>query len=324
MATLIKDGVQTLKIFENDFESDFVKMEKEFPEYQKDAFPFVLGGFGAFGNPSSFHHPFIKSIRKQVFDKLMESGILQDFTNHFNHFNHFNYQGYSVEVLFDRAMHRYPGQKPSAETAHRDITPKKYLDQHDIVFGGWVNLSKNDQFFSCLPGSHLINNELIMSIKVDSEGFSKVSPNEFINKKSFVVKCGEMIIFPQHIIHEVLAKKYNHSQYRLFLGWRLTKSKKLLFGNKEECINQLGVPLIPSGQTPPVFSQMHNTFKKRAFNWVSKEYPEKRGTLLDWFGKSFKGIEFSRFLKSLTFYNLPFENYNESERDLMLTLHPLN
>jgi hypothetical protein len=321
MATLIKEGVQTLKIFENDHEQEFIQMMNEFPEYKKDASPCVLGGFGAFGNPSSFHHPLIKNIRKQVFDKLIDSGILQEFLHHFN------YQGYSIEVLFDRVMHRYPKQKPSAETAHRDVTPTEFLGTDDIIFGGWVNLSKNFQYFSYLPESHLNENSLINSIQVGLEGFNKINEYELINfkmnKQLITIKPGEMIIFPQHIIHEVLAKGYNYHQYRLFLGWRLTKSNTLLFKNKGEAISELGVPLIPSGQKPPICSPCHYMFKNKTFNWISKDYPKNRGTLLDWFEKSFN-IHVTRFIDPLKFYNLPFEEYSDTEIQLMMTLHPLN
>jgi hypothetical protein len=67
---LIKNGAQTIKIFDNDHEQEFIDTVKSFPEFhQNGELPLcVLGGFGAFGHPSSFHHPFVKKIRQQVFD----------------------------------------------------------------------------------------------------------------------------------------------------------------------------------------------------------------------------------------------------------------
>ena len=64
-------------------------------------------------------------------------------------------------------------------------------------------------------------------------------------------------------------------------------------------------------------------FKKKPFNWISKDNPKNRGTLLEWFDKTFN-IHVTRYIDSLKFYNLPFEEYSDTEIQLMMTLHPLN
>lgn len=57
----------------------------------------------------------------------------------------------------DRVLHRYPSQKAGAETAHRDVTPGKFLKEtdDDLLFGGWLNVTGQDQYFMGQPGSHI-------------------------------------------------------------------------------------------------------------------------------------------------------------------------
>jgi hypothetical protein len=64
MNSLIIDGVCTIKILNKDYETEFKDIEKTFPEYKDTATTFVLGGFGAYGNPSSFHNPLVKKLRE--------------------------------------------------------------------------------------------------------------------------------------------------------------------------------------------------------------------------------------------------------------------
>ena len=57
-------------------EDNIFKMLDEMPEYkiQGREVQRVLGGFGALGNPSSFHHPIVQDLRndlkKNVFNKI--------------------------------------------------------------------------------------------------------------------------------------------------------------------------------------------------------------------------------------------------------------
>ena len=148
-------GVVTIKILKGDASQLFRETEKSFPEFVPGTQgPYVLGGFAAYGNPSSFHCPLVKELRRATFEKVFESKIFQKYLEEIRPTTHWNYR---LELLFDRMLHRYPGQKPSAETAHRDVTPNKYLKEEDddLLFGGWLNLTKHEQFFVAKPGSHL-------------------------------------------------------------------------------------------------------------------------------------------------------------------------
>lgn len=320
-------GVVTVKILTGDAVPLFKEAEKSFPEFLPTAKPpFVLGGFAAYANPSSFHCPLVKELRKSTFEKVFKSNIFQAYLKEVRPET---YQEFGVEVLFDRILHRFPTQKPGAETAHRDVTPGKFLRQgdDDLIFGGWLNLTRHEQFFVGKPGSHLgVSNTY--EVSQAHEGFSTLdtaSPeyHEYqATKKKFSVPPGHLIIFPQHLVHEVLSQKSDHDQYRLFFGWRLTKSKTPLFPAKEHVIDTLGVPNLPSGQLPPIFSSNHQSvFKNKPFSWIGdKDGP--RGTLLEWWDQTLK-VPFTRHLNSLKSYQLEFPEYTSDEKKFMLTVHPL-
>jgi len=326
MSSLIIDGISTIKILDKDYETEFKDIEKTFPEYKDTATTFVLGGFGAYGNPSSFHNPLVKKLREKALNK-----VKQIFREYLQNKRPENYGDYKIECLFDRMMHRHIKQVPSAETAHRDVTPGKLLKEEDddILFGGWINLSKHDQYFIGLPGSHLefkntyeVSKAHIGFCKLDikSDDYKEYQKN----KKKFVVKPGHIIIFPQHLLHEVLANKSENEQFRLFTGWRLTLSNTVLFTNKEQTIDNLDVPYIPSGQVPSIFSKMHIMYKNKEFCWVGKYKPIEKGTLLEWWDKNINiNISFNRNMSSLKDYNLDYEKYTQNQKKFMMTLHKL-
>lgn len=311
-------GVITLKVLEGDVIEEFLEAEKTFPEFKPGTQgPYVLGGFAAYGNPASFHCPLVKKLRRVTFEKVFTAGIFQRYLEQVRPTTHLNYR---LEILFDRLLHRRAGQKPSAETAHRDVTPSKFLKEadDDVLFGGWLNLGTQDQFFVGKPWSHF-------ETRTTHQGFATLDPTSTEyqvyqqTKQTFKVPPGHLIIFPQHLIHEVLAKKTDHDQYRLFFGWRLTKGLTPLFPNKEEVIDTLGVPLEPSGQRPPMYSANHGSaFKNKPFNWGNG----LRGSLLDWWDQTLR-VPMKRYLDPLKSYGFEFPGYSEAEKELMMTLHRL-
>lgn len=326
MTTLSNDGIQIIRVLNNDhiYERLFRETELAFPEFSIRTQNYVLGGFGAYGNPSSYHNQMVKQLRKLAFDKIIETQVFNRYLREIRPDTH---QNYKLECLFDRMMHRHKNQKPSAETAHRDIVPSEYNNQlHDNhIFGGWINLSSQYQYFVGLPGSH------IDIIGDDQNGFYKLDVNsdEYRhyqnNKVKYPIAPGEMIIFSQHLLHEVLAKKSEIEQFRLFTGWRLTLSNNLLFPSKVDTINNLDIPMLPSGQLPQMFSKCHMMFKNKPFFWLGKDVDEElRGSLLRWWRTTMR-VPFSRHLKSLREYNFDCTNYEYSENDrrLMLSLHQL-
>ena len=318
-------GVSTIKILKGDASQLFREAEQSFPEFLPNANPYVLGGFAAYANPSSFHCPLVKELRKSTFEKVFKSQLFQ---NYLKEVRPDTYKEFRIEILFDRILHRFPGQQPNAETAHRDVTPGNFLKEEDddLLFGGWLNLTEHEQFFVGKPGSHLgVKNTFEVSRA--HQGFCTLDKksDEYQEyqktKQKFLVPPGHLINFPQHLIHEVLSKKSEHEQFRLFFGWRLTKASTPLFPNKELVIDTLAVPQIPSGQIPAIFSSNHQSvFKNKPFNWTG--IGGRNGTLLDWWNQTLK-VPFKRRLDSLTEYGFEYPKYSLEEKQFLTSIHPL-
>jgi len=280
--SLIRSGVTTVKVFDETdiprIQEDFKNVLRQFPEYKRNVnnpnlnsvgntLVYVLGGFAALGNPSSFHNEFVRNLRirtRRAVTPLFRSIIK-------NNPNIPVRDETGLEMLIDRMMYRLESQAPSAESWHRDVAPSDKIETHDEIYGGWLNLDTKSQFLSCIPGSHLG-----ISLKKLKKGFASV-PKEHIGqvdkyKIRYEIPPGHIVIFPQYIIHEVISKKALYDMMRLFIGWRTTVSKTFLYRDmRERFENQAIIPL-PSGQLPPMYSANHATiFKDKEFKPIPKE-----------------------------------------------------
>lgn len=277
---------------------EFLNTLHGFPEYERHPkdpsldkwgkdLVYVLGGFAALGNPASFHNMFVRNLRMKCrkkaiifFRKLIDS-----------YYDSKQRNNYKVEVLFDRMMYRKAGQKAVAEAWHRDVIPPKFILPTDEVFGGWVNLDSKDQYFSCIPGSQLgirqrdipsgfdtmTRRETANILKNNKEvrdkfnkmpkkkgekymaGLVKPILNEVGKKRhKFVIRPGHMIIFPQYIMHEVVANAVKHDMYRLFLGWRMTISENPL-KNIDKIMSEQSVVSLPGGMVTPMYASSHQS-----------------------------------------------------------------
>ncbi len=236
---------------------EFNKMLRESPEFlvPDDAGPDwtpdlpVLGGFAAMGNPSSFHHPFVRRMREILLFTALTEGVFPLEKNDL------------VEETFDRVVLRRPGQKPTGESLHRDDAPPA-LDG-DTLFGGWVNLDDTDQFFRCAAGTHL-------EVGDQNKGFAKITHPDEIDHYSAQIKPikidpGHMLVFYERIVHEVAAitrTDKEESMYRMHCGFRLTRQSNPLFDSKttREWIETQAVPRIKSAQFPTVFPTNYTNF----------------------------------------------------------------
>lgn len=230
---------------------EFVNTCRQFPEFipfsSGDPTQFVLGGFSALGNPSSFHNLFVRLVRLEVYQKVFP--LLKTSDNR-------------VQALFDRMLCRPPGSSPGRETWHRDITPG-LEEEHDTCYGGWVNLDAHSQFFSCVPGTHRQQQQ-----QPGEGGFSPVSKEQALEfkdlKKKVEILPGQGILFRQDLVHEVLPTKVGgYTQLRVFHGFKVTTdptaATEPLFGEEFflDTIRNQGVPKLPSGQTPPMYAKQH-------------------------------------------------------------------
>lgn len=251
---LEKNGYITIPIYKPEelksLREEFLNECKNFQEFK--SFPnneYVLGGFGAFGNPSSFHNLFVRKIRMNVY-------------KHAKNIFKSMYKNKNLECLFDRMMLRIKGNAPSRESWHRDVTPN--LKESDKMFGGWINLDDENQYFSCVPGTHIIAQS-----NMKTKGFAAIKKGtpefEKLNEQKIKVSIppGHCIIFFQHIIHEVLSKKMKHDSYRVFNSFRITDDTNPIF-DIESVLDNQSVPRLPSNQIPPMYAKLHWT------NWVEK------------------------------------------------------
>lgn len=244
---------------------DFITTAQNFPEYLYSDTPedtlYVGGGFGAFGNPSSFHNPFVRELREKAMHEL---------TPVFKHLNQLECRPTrKLEQLIDRMRIHSVGQTVSKESWHRDESTSNRLrvigkngiteGEEDYIFGGWINLDAESQYFICAPKTH--------RDKPKARGFGKIKDIEKVFKKhnteetKIEVPSGWAIIFYQHILHRVAGgKRKGKNAYRLFLGWRLTDDTQPLFDDTFERISRGATVRIPSGQEPPIYPQLYWTF----------------------------------------------------------------
>lgn len=109
---------------------------KAIPETTPDTLPFVLGGFGALGHPSTFHMDAIRDLRAKAYTTFYTTIYEHQFS-----------EKYALEMLIDRIMLRPPFRKPSRENWHRDTAAATLPD--DRIWGGWINLDpEHEQTFS--------------------------------------------------------------------------------------------------------------------------------------------------------------------------------
>jgi len=292
------DGYLLIKVFEEgelpDLRKNMLITCKFFPEFTNFSInKFVMGGFGALGNPASFHNYFVRWHRLRLYrrvEKLFPGDR-------------------KVQALFDRMMIRPAFECPSRESWHRDVAPDT-LDG-DIVLGGWTNFDSLPQYFSCIPGTHGPSGK---------SGFVAIKDQDFTEQKRKIqIDPGWAILFHQSLIHEVLPTKLNYITYRIFHGFRITEPAAPPLFDYSEVIENQGVPPLPSGQIPPMYAKLHwvNHIQK-LIHWAPNllhQCKERKTRQTD----NTEHLVPHRFMKSLKEYSLPlFEPYDQQEIDIFL------
>lgn len=257
---LYEDGYIVFPIFSKEeciqFIKDFQQTESGFREYNRDLQlgtkenPYVLGGFGAYGNPSSFHNMFVRKMREKkmehipIFGELMKiaekNGIIPDAKK------------YKVAQFMDRMCRRITGTSTSKESYHTDLIPKGR--DTDFTIGGWIQLSDDTSYFSCVPKTHTF--------------FPKKSKKGFATEKkecthNIPVPQGHILMFFQNLGHCVYPTKRKSDSYRLFSVYLLTTHDTHIY-DYEQIISDNGVPRLASNQLPPMYGPNHGSF------WLEK------------------------------------------------------
>lgn len=291
---------------------DLMDETSRFREYKPGATvkKFVMGGFAALGNPSSYHNPVVRRMRQwamgivipRLFTPLIEKTGVH----------------YNVEKYMDRMTIRVEGESATTESYHRDES--KYASGNDLVFGGWINLDSTSQWFHCVPKTHMKN-------ALSHSGFAIITDKEEKQKlKKFTYKIeippGHILVFYENMIHEVVSKEATETMVRLHLGWRLTTSTGM---NEEvkKAIDDQGVPPIKSGQMAPMYSPMHIgpvDATNRLLQWSEDSFePQCLVTRVFQNGKR-KGQSYTtvhRHMKSLKDYGFTmYDEYGEDERKI--------
>jgi len=234
-----------------EFEPEFqVQLYSELISNKCDALESVIGGgFSALSLPSSFHNLSVRSIRKLAHPVIM--AVLKHLAPS---------DDYNFEQVIDRLMIRPKSRKASAEAWHRDIAKKAMED--DIIFGGWINLDSELQYFSCVPGSQL--DRTVAS--ENGTGFAPITKSEHkqlkTKSKQVTVQPGGILVFNESLIHELKSMKHTNNVYRLFLGWRLTKYKTPLDPIIFEKLEKQGVITIKSNQIPALYPSTYVNYPK--------------------------------------------------------------
>lgn len=264
-----------------------------FPEYRQHPslsevsmdLRYCGGGTSFLGSPSVFHNAFSRSMRDRCMFELIEllfrPYVRELLTPEFG-----------LEQCPCRMLVRPPGATPTAETWHRDEAPGADPAAGDVVFGGWINLDRQPQFFSCARRTHL---GLDPAARDPKKGFHRLSKEDarafdaqkrkrkadfhaqhgkrtkFADPALVEVPPGHYVVFVEDLVHEVVKHEpLAYASVRQFLGWRLTTRRDPLMGadRLRRIIDAQGVFPLKSGQM------------SRAYPKVYQMYPNQFGGLL--------------------------------------------
>jgi len=307
----------------------FNKALQEFPEYLRDPkdptlvqrpdqstdgpqhIKYVLGSFGALGNPGSFHNSFVRNLRWRLHEQVvplfsrMRAAGEDRLTNQ-----------HKVHVIPDRMRILTHDAKISAESWHRDTTPQKFTLDDDIIFGGWVNLDPvKPQRLSALLDSHRVLPDLPEALSTTGhEGFATFSEDDQamltayrdtlkVDDTEVIVPPGHLLIFYQELIHEVVPRPkigvralaanpdLARPEYRLFTAWRLTRDASALLptlpGNY---FSDMEVPHLKSNQAARMYPPTYYEFGAPAgaealYAWCKRQFSWAMCTRRDRFNK---------------------------------------
>lgn len=288
-----------------DLRAEFDQTLCHFSEFQQPTERYVMGGFSALGNPGSFHNPLVRKLRQWCMATLMP--VFSELCKLLER------PDYKLEQIVDRMMFRPAGAKPSHESWHRDEAPS--ADPDDLTFGGWINLDDSDQFFSCVPETH--------HVQRGTTGFGKIDGAIYASDKAcYRVPSGSIVLFYEHIVHEVVSRAAKHDMYRLFLGWRLTTSTEPLILSLDRRLETQAIMPLKSQQMPPMYAALHwINWRNKLQDWATRALVDvclvKRQVLS---GRD-RGKQFTvprRHMKSLRGSGLPrYRRYASHERAIL-------
>lgn len=261
--------------------NEFHQTMNDFPEFRGMGRnePRVLNAWSGLANPASFHNPYVRRVRAQVYVTVRDS-------------------------LRQVALQRYPSRKflemvPDSmifcpahdsqdksrkEQWHKDAFPQhqhQSLNQSwsdndngedndnaddnydlmledqdqkgqplglcpscDIVYNVRVNLGQQPQHIFCIPGSHVSN---------PCSSMTKVSFNKS-DKKCITIPPGHLLLYNATLLYKLNHyQSLQHNQYGLLLTFRL-KVHRTVNPYILHTLRTQSVPHLPSGQPVPMYA----------------------------------------------------------------------
>ena len=181
--------------------------------------PMFLGGFSAGGDATVSHNMVARDLREQVFHELVNhlaNPIIQE-----------TGQKFYAKTSIGRMIVRAVGVEPGSEGAHQDFC--MVSDPGSLHYGGWVNLTEQNQYFVCLKGSHGGEQKAggFTPLKINQKEYDAAiqaqAGQHNTNEKGYiVVPPGCIAQFATDIIHSVHSSKSKSLYVKLFVGLRLT------------------------------------------------------------------------------------------------------
>jgi hypothetical protein len=233
---------------------EFQTTEKAFPEYKRGRIelgtklnPYVLGGFGAYGNPASFHNLFVRKIRKKKIELIPIFGELLKIAEQKNVIP--DAKSYKVAEFMDRMCKRIKGTSTTQESYHKDLIPKGR--ETDITIGGWVQISGDTSHLSCVPGTHTF------FPSKSTKGFAQETGKTCTHE--IPVPQGNIVLFFQNLGHCVHSITRKSDTYRVFTVYLLTTHTTHIYDYTSVIDNQ-GVPRLASDQLPWIYGPNHGSF----------------------------------------------------------------
>ena len=227
---------------------------RRMPEYKHPiTHDFVVGGFSALGNPSSFHNSTVRKLRQYAQCELLPIFIqlVQTLPG--------DQRAWRLEQLIDRVLFRKKSVATQSAKLGRYETPLS--SQEDQVYEGWWNLTPdNKDEFICVPGSHLRRNE---------------GPLFADTKKVVHVPSGSILVFHHSLMHEFARKKSKVDTLRLYLGWRFTQQSSPMVNNIEQLLFDQAVIPLKSKQVPPMYGKLHWANWKPRIEEFSKKMDDR-------------------------------------------------
>tara|TARA_B110000211_G_scaffold6801_1_gene7514 strand:- start:140 stop:1306 length:1167 start_codon:yes stop_codon:yes gene_type:complete len=200
------------------------------PEPENPEWTNVATGADTMGNPSSFHHPFVRKMREMCEAVLLDNDVLP-------------LQGRALEQCFCPMMRRTNKQPAAAESWHRGNIDADGASEGDDFFGGWINFGNEQQTFVCVPQTH----------KAEFDGTVVPKESHAVPVK---VPPGHILVFDERILRKVDADDSPDAiTMCLFLGWRATAESDSLFGrdNMTRCCVTHAPPKLMSGKLPDMY-----------------------------------------------------------------------